>query len=602
MFPAAALSAAEPVTTLLQDDAVVVVASRLEQPVHQVGSSVAVLSVEELQARGVKYVADALLEVPSLLVTSSGPRGSQTQVRVRGNEANHVLVLVDGMRLADASSGELDLAHMTLEGVAKIEVLLGPQSTLYGTDAAAGVISITTHQGRDAPQGLLTLSAGSLDTRDAAARVQGAHNAWHYAVAAGAQRTDGISEAAEKNGNTETDGHAVDSVNLKAGYDQPAFQTWLAFNRNRSRYEFDSWDFINNIATDSALDWQTIETRGLSWVLAAPMLDGRLHNQLQISRTENDYDSYSADFGASFRRTERDAVDYQGSYRVTERHTLQFGAERLRESLRAGSFARDIGISGLYLQWLAQLGALDLSLGVRSDRHDEFGRHNTRRLTASYRLSDQWRLRGAYGTGFKTPTLTELYDDTYGVNNPALQPEESSNVELGVEYRDAGYNASVTLFDHSTRNLIRLVGVWPASQNENVNRADSQGIELTLGKAWGSVDVNAALTWMDATETDADNVTSRRLRVPDWAGLLTANYHYAQGRLWAQAQYRDERLDIGDQLVAAYWLYHAGASYDVSAAATLTARIDNLFDKDYEELYSYGTRGRTVTVGLDWRF
>ena len=146
------------------------------------------------------------------------------------------------------------------------------------------------------------------------------------------------------------------------------------------------------------------------------------------------------------------------------------------------------------------------------------------------------------------------------------------------------------------------MGTWPSSQNENVNKADSHGVELALSRDWDEININAALTWMEATETDSSNVTTDRLRVPDWAGQVTANYFYAQGRLWGQALYQGKRTDYPDKTLAAYWLFNIGASYDLDDQATLSARIENLLDESYEEIYSYGTRGRTFAVALDWRF
>lgn len=576
---------------------IVVSASRLEQPVNRVGSSVVVLSGDELRERGVKYVADALLEVPSLLVTTFGPRGSQTQIRVRGNEANHVLVLIDGMRLNDAAASEFDLAQLTLEGVDKIEVLMGPQGTLYGNDAAAGVISITTVKGKEGFSGSGNNTIGSLGTRSTSALLSGGKAGWHYMVSASDFTTDGISAANEKNGNTEKDGFEHDALKLKAGYDHQSFQTWIAYNQARSRYEFDDWDGLNSRAIDSLTNNQERDTRGVTWAIAAPAMNGRLHNQIQFSNARNDYDSQTT-FGPTIRRTDRNDIEYQGRYNITDHHTVQLGVDSTNESLEAGSFNRDLDLIGTYLQWLGNFGQLDATLSARSDDHEQFGRHSTHRATLSYQLNDAWRLRSAYGTGFKAPTLNELYDDSFGSNNPALKPEESKSAELGLEYHDKTYNGSVTVFQHETTNLIR----WVVSRLENVNKADNKGIELTAGANWDQFDINGAVTWLDATETNSSNVEGQRLRVPDLAGNLTANYHLVNGRVWGQALYRDERLDIGSNYVAEYWLFNLGASYDVADNITLSGRIENLADKEYEELFSYGTRGRTGTVAVDWRF
>jgi len=580
---------------------IVVSASRIAQPITNVGSSVVVLAAEEFRERGVKYVADALLEVPSLLVTSTGNRGSQTQIRMRGSEANHMLILVDGIRMNDASTSEFDLTQMTLEGIEKIEVLMGPQSTLYGNDAAAGVISITSVKGKEGFSGNVNITVGALGSRSTATQISDGKDGWHYMVATNNTTTDGISAANEKNGNSEKDGFEQEGYKLKAGYDHKAFQTWVSFNQNHSTYEFDGWDNTNGVATDSATNQQKQESQGIAWTIAAPTMNGRLNNQLQFSNTQNDTESESG-FGPSFRYTDRDVIDYQGSFVMTDNHTLQFGAESTNEAYRSATFKHDLGMTGTYLQWLINMGSLDVSLSARSDDHDTFGRHSTQRATLSYQLDSAWRVKSTYGTGFKTPTMIELHDDTWGTNNPLLKPEESESTEIGIEYRTSHYNSSLTLFEHETTNLIRSVGAWPNSQLENVNRADNTGVELTAGSQWGEFEVNGAFTWLDASETDTTGLESERLRVPDMAGNITANYFLSDGRIWGQALYRDKILDIGDNTVPDYWLFHIGASYDVTHNMSISGRIENLADEDYEEIYSFGTRGRTGSVAIDWRF
>ncbi len=580
---------------------VVVSASRIEQPITSVGSSVVVLSGEELRERGVKYVSDALLEVPSLLVTSTGNRGSQTQIRVRGNEANHVLILIDGIRMSDASTSEFDLTQLTLEGIDKIEVLMGPQSTLYGNDAAAGVISITTLKGQEGFRGNVNVTVGGLGSRSTTTQISDGKDGWHYMIATSNLTTDGISAANEKNGNSEKDGFEQEAYKLTTGYDHKAFQTWINFNKSYSLYEFDGWDGLNGIATDSTTNKQDQQTQGIAWTIAAPAMNGRLQSQIQFANTQNDTES-DAGFGVSYRFTDRNVIDYQSSFVINDNHTVQFGAESIKETFKSATFKYDLDITGTYLQWLINMGGLDVSLSARSDDHSAFGRQNTHRATLSYKLGNAWRIKSTYGTGFKAPTLTELYDTTWGTNNPLLKPEESKSTEVGIEFQANHYNSSLTLFEHETTNLIRSVGAWPNSQLENVNRADNSGVELTAGAMWEKFNVNSAFTWLDASETDTSGVESKRLRVPDLAANITASYFLTSGRIWGQALYRDEILDIGNNTVPDYWLFNVGASYDVTDNMTLSGRVENLADEEYEEIFSYGTRGRTGYVAVDWNF
>lgn len=610
----------------VQNSEIVVVASRIEQPREQVGSSVVVLYPDELMERGFVYLSDALREVPSLNLSSYGPRGSQVQIRVRGSEANHVLVLVDGVRVGRADSGEFDFANMGLAGLEKVEILLGPQSTLYGNDAAAGVISITTRKGEEGYHGQLQGGYGSHRTRTGSLHLYGAERGFHYAVTAEYADTDGISAGQEKNaGNPlEDDGSRARSVNAKFGYDHEAFQTWVALNRGDSRYDFDDDNYTTGRATDNPYNHQWTDLGSATWVLALPLLDGRWNNQLQISRVDNDYRTYADDLanapwvGESKYQadTERKSYEYQGSVKLHPKHTLQFGAEQIDEelttdyysSLYADSYFKDeVRMRGLYGQWLATFGILDLTLGGRVDDHEAFGSHDTYRVTANLRLSDRWRLRGAWGTGFKAPSLLDLYGTLGG--NPDLEPEETESGELGIEYATRGLSAQLTLFDHHTDNLIRWVSnaIPPAFGSlENVDEADSHGVEFSLQTDWDAFELDSSVTWMDASETSGGQ-TEDRMRVPEWSANLMAGYHFPGGRLWAEALYRGDRRDRNfataqDVTLDAYWLFNIGVSYEIVRNLMLSARIDNLADKDYEEVFSYGTPGRTGMVSFSWSF
>jgi len=604
--------AADPTPAGMTDMAAIVIsASRIEQPASMVGSSITVLNADELIERGVSFVGDAFREVPSLAVTSQGPRGSQTQIRVRGNEANHVLVLVDGMRVSNAGTGEFDFSSMHLDGIDRIEVLLGPQSTLYGSDAAAGVINVITRKGKGEFGGQAHISTGSLNTHAGSVQVFGGDQGWHYAVSANRYLTDGISSASEENGNSEKDGHDSNGVKLKTGYDADSFSTWLSYNQSTSNYEFDDSDFATGMAIDAAPNHQVVDTDAISMAISLPLLEGRLNNQLQWSRTQYDYNSYSLFFGSPSEyvtETDRDSIEYQGSYQINDSHSLQFGMEKIDDALLVdgfSSFDRDASIQGVYLQWSGDVAGTNVTLGGRSDDHDEFNSHATYRATASRQLDDNWRVRAAYGTGFKAPSLQELYDSGNG-GNPDLKPEESSSAELSIEYHHDRYYTSATLFNQETTNLIRSEGIWPNVLYQNIDDASSRGLELNTGISGQQTEFNAAITWLDASETVA-SVERDRYRVPELAAHLTASYFYASGRIWAEAQYQGERRDLNwalqeDVNLDEYWLFNLGASYEVSSDLSLSARIDNLLDEEYEEVYSYGTLGRTATVSLDLRF
>ena len=596
---------------------IVVSPSRVPQPIHEVGSSIVLLQGEELRANGIQFVEDALLQVPSLTVSSQGARGSQVQVRVRGNEANHVLVLIDGMRVSNATTGEFDFSTLSMAAIENIEVLLGPQTTLYGSDAIGGVINITTKEGRRGIGGNVGVKAGGDGLRSVVAGINGAQNGFHYALTAEDFSTDGISSAAESNGNSEEDPFDRQSVNFKGGFRTEDFSTSLILSQTDSDFDFDGSDGLTGLAVDEDVNNQLVDSSTAAWLIKWPTMAGRLEHQIQVSTISNDYDIVSFFFGAESEfntETDRDTAEYRGSYQLNEDNSLQFGYEAINEALKTESissfgvseFKDDVDQSGAYLNWLHRYQSLNVSAGVRRGEHDEFGSNSTYRLTASYQVNESYRLKAAHGTAYKAPTLQELFDTSFG-GNPDLDPEESTSSEVGVEYRKNDYIASVTYFDQETDDLIRYSGSFPTGTNENVGEADSHGVELNVRKGWEDFVLDVSLSKTSASET-VNGVKSDRIRVPEWAASIMGTYRYSKGRVWIQTLYRDERRDIQftfpaqDVTLDSYTLWNIGTSYQLQEQFNISARVENLTDEEYEEVFSFGTRGRTAIVSADWVF
>lgn len=599
---------------------IVVTPAKYAQPLQQVGSSVVVLQGEELRDRGIEFIEDALQEIPSLNVSSQGARGSQVQLRVRGNEANHVLVLLDGIRVSNTTTGEFDLSSLSLAAIDKIEVLLGPQSTLYGSDAIGGVINITTIKGGDGRFGRLGLALGERGIQSLQANVNGGDNKWDYSVTVDDYRTDGISSASSDKGNVEKDPYASQSVYIQSGYRSERMTTRVVASSSRGDFDFDGTETSTGQASDEFLNNQQSDLDNLSLLLELPSVDQRWQNQFQLSRVNNDTELFSEEFGDYNTETDRLTFEYRGSFQLDDSNSMQYGLEKIDEELFTESistfftsvFEEDYNQTGMYLNWLHQYRDLNLSLGARAGDHDEFGRQDDYRLTASYQYHPALRLRAAVGSGYKVPSLQELYGGFGG--NRDLQPEQTRSAEIGLEYQRAGYQLSATYFDQDTTDLIRFQPITQFTGiNENIGEAESRGVELTVKKYWAEVELSTSISKTDASETE-NGVTSDRIRVPEWSANILLSYYRPNSRFWLQAIYRDERRDVRfftpdnvnfvreDVILDRYTLWTLGASYQLEQDFKLSARIENLTDEEYEEVYSFGTPGRTAIVSADWVF
>ncbi len=606
---------------------IVVIGSRIAQEPEQVGSTVVVIDPDELVERGVTYISDALREVPSLNANSYGPRGSQVQLRVRGNESNHLLVLIDGVRVGRADSGEFDFANLSIAAIERIEVILGPQSTLYGSDAAAGVISITSKKGMGEFGGLVKIGSGSNNSQTGSMQLSGSAENLNYALTGEYNKSDGISAGKDANGTSplEKDGFETRSFSTKLGYDHRLFETWVAHNQSRSLYDFDDDSYTTGHATDNPFNQQWNDLRSTTWTMNVPAMDGQLSNQIQLTTTNNDYETYANDLanapfgGVStyLAKTGRQSVAYQGDYSLSANNTMQFGTEQIRESLKTKYYSASFGTSlfdesakqhGWYGQLISTMGAFDITVGGRRDTHGEYGSHTTQRVTINYRLNEQWRIHSAHGTGYKPPSLLDLYGTSLG-GNPNLKPEQSKSTEMAIEYSGDTFKSTITLFDQTTTNLIRWVPniatPWTGTLN-NVDNAKSQGLELALTNIWDQITLDTNITWLDASETKS-GITKRRMRVPARSASLLTSYNHDKGRYYFEAKYNDERRDqnfatSSDVTLDAYYLINVGANYELQNDLTLNARINNLTEEVYEEVFSYNTPGRTFDLSVNWSF
>jgi vitamin B12 transporter len=446
---------------------IVVTASRSGDPVRvdKVGGSVTLIDPAAFEQRQTRIVSDILRDVPGVAVSRSGGIGSPTQVRIRGTEGNHVLVLLDGIEASDPFQGEFDFGPLIADEAARIEVLRGQQSSLYGSDAIGGVILYSTPTGAEAPGLRLRAEGGSFDTLSGGARVAGVTGDLDYALSSSYFRTDGTPTA--RAGSRDIGGEILGSV-AKLSY-APAPNLKLTAVARYSLTRADLNDTESNPRSPrfgTIIDSPGVRFRNeaLYGLLRAELslLDGRWTNALsaQVADTERTgFDRSGVSFGNEGRR-------YKGSFESA----IRFGSDRIRHRATAAvdvereefrnttpsSFAfqgkrhsDNVGIVGQYEVVVDE--ALSLAASVRRDENSRFADITTYRGEASYRFPTGTRVRGAYGTGLKNPGYFELYGFSDGryIGNPNLRPEKSKGWEAGIEQAFGGTKATIgaTYFD-----------------------------------------------------------------------------------------------------------------------------------------------------------
>jgi vitamin B12 transporter len=596
-----------------------VTANMTETPLGEVGSAITVITGEDLQQRQTQLVSDILREVPGLVVNRAGGVGSQTQARIRGSEGNQTLVLIDGIEVNSVAGGsEFDFAHLLAADVERIEVLRGPQSALYGSDAAGGVINIVTRRGSGKPSFNGAFEGGSFNTYQTNASVRGGGDRYHFLLSGVDYRTGGITRATESRGNFENDGYRNKTFFSKFGI-APADNLNFDFVGRYTYYQGE-YDGFTNFAIDDAsrTNGSQIYGRGQGKLTVA---DGHWEHILGTSYTQNDTNSYntaSSSYGDKIKYDYRTNVLFDTPSLAEARHAVTLQAEQENEgfvsSFTTPHVERKIDSTGFVAMYKVDFfRQLFLTAAVREDRNDIFDDARTYRGTAAYRLPEaDTKIRGSYGTGVKNPTMSELYGSTSTyTGNPNLKPEETRGWDVGVDQGIWNDRAmmGVTYFDQRVDSLITGSG----STSRNVNgESRIRGMELEGRiEPVANLVLRAAYTYMHTAMPVSGEELVRR---PAHVGSFNANYRFLDKRanvnlgILYNGRQVDDNFETGfgtnasRQTLDGYALINLAAGYWMTENVEIFGRLENLLDQNYENVYTYQMPGRAIYAGMRANF
>jgi vitamin B12 transporter len=623
---------------------IVVSPTTIPTPQSEIASSVTVITAADIERQQYRTLPDALSAVPGLNVVQSGGPGGLTSVFIRGTNSNHVKVLIDGVDASDPSStnNAFDFAHLLTGDVAQIEVLRGPQSGLYGSDAIGGVISITTKKGQGPAKVTASVEAGSFKTFNQTATLSGSEGAFNYAFnvlhyQAGSVPVTPLNLLAP---GTLRNNDYYDNwtYSTRFGYD---FTENLAVNVT-GRYinakhgltNDDGVNFPPNSAPEVLQDTQRnyeLFTRGeVVWSL----FDNRFKNFFGVNYSNQrtwfldpNPDSFNP-FGSVPPPTtnvgERTKVDWRGEVRVIPGQTLVLGLEDQRESIRTDSTATALGqqfttnaSTGNKGAW-AELQSnfydrLFLVSNIRYDDNDSFGNHTTWRIAPAFIVpGTETKLKATYGTGFKAPTLTQLYVNNpsfFVVANPNLQPETSTGWDAGFEQPllNGRVSFGVTYYENDIKNMIINVfnGVSFTSTYENVQNAKLYGTESFVSATVTDqlkvrVDYTTTHTRDEATDLGLLRRPGNKTSVSAvWTPLneLTIAAQLVHVSSWVDVN-RDTAVFIPRLDAPAYTTVNIAGNYVVNKNVTVFARADNLFNEQYQNPYGFQRPGLGVYAGV----
>jgi vitamin B12 transporter len=608
---ALAVAAQQPDTVTLPP--VVVTANRIPTSVNVVSSAITVISGESLRSRGIATVADALRLTPGAAVVASGSFGGQISVFLRGGESDYVKVLIDGVP-QNQPGGFYDFANLGTEDVERIEIVRGPVSVLYGSDAVAGVVQVFTRTGLGRPSGRLAFGGGSYGTEWSTGEVSGATGPFAWRSTVSRRSTSGTFPV------NNDDRRLLLGASVRFTPDAHN-AAGLSFHYGDAVYHFPTdgagqISDTNQFTTDRGPSLSAEATHTFSErVSARASLDWHREDSRFDDASDSPGDTTAFCCFHSRDLVQRLLVGARADVHLPPGATVTAGVERELQRQTGTTLDTSRGNAGVYAQLLVGLGtAVTLTAGGRFDDNQQFGAHLTGRAGVAWRAARGTRLRASLGTGFKEPSFYENFATGFSRGNPALRPERSRSWEVGVERALAGdrFVVQATWFDQRFRDFIQYSGtpVGPDSVNYlNVGDATARGVELSLhASPGGGMALDAAYTWLRSRDAGTQQ---RLLRRPTHSGSLLLSQRLAErGDLTLTARYTGDRADQDfASFPAAVVTLPAHTVVDVGGGMRLTprrgalpglrltGRVENLLGAHYEEVLHFPAPRRTLLVG-----
>ncbi len=600
-FLAAALlpTAAFAQTTIPINPTLVITANRMEQPVSSVLAPVVVIDRAEIESRQVQSLPALLKTLPGVQITTLGGRGHMSSLFIRGTNSNHSLVLMNGRPIAAMVAGTPDLSQIPLGNIERIEYIRGPRAAVYGSDAIGGVINlITKTSAKNGSETHLKGGAGSNGYGQGELRtVQSFGQKTDMNMLIGYERTDGFDVVANAQ---QPDRDGFSGRNGQIGLNHAFNDAWSA--------DFNAQGYDNLTETDDPyLSADQSRVQAFQYDGGLKFQGKDLISRLEVSYGENKLKNWLESNGEETGQpihTGLTRLSWINSWSGIEGVSLTGGADWQREEMKSDSRsygknfnAPDRDNKGLFAVGSYRWQALLWELSGRTDDNQQYGRHNTWSAASGLDFDENHNVRLSYGTGFKAPTFMDLYYPGY--ENPALQPEESKNLELDFSGRYTGWDWSANFYRNQIQNLIQCQKGYITCTKGNTD-AEIEGIELALGLDTWLVHHDFNYDYTRAKDKNAND--QQLLRRAKHKGTWLTSFTTGQMTWSTEVLYVGERLDVGNVELSPYTLVNLGATYAATNQLTFGGRIDNLFDRNYEVAKGYASPGTEFKVTAAYRF
>lgn len=582
----------------------VITANRTAQPLADLVADVSIVDRSQIERSGATGVADLLARLPGVQFTRNGGQGSATSVYLRGAESRYTAVYLDGVRLDSQATGGVQWEQIPLSLIDRIEVLRGPAAAVYGSDAVGGVVQLFTKKGEPGkPAPYVGVGGGSHRSWRIEGGVSGragTDDAVDYALGVTQDRSDGYDSQPQRlrrptDGvrNPDKDGHERLSGYARVGLQvNRAHRLDATLLASQLTSQYDDFSYRAASPADDR-NHNRLGAAGLTWSGQwTPAYSTRVHVTDSHSRYATSPSPY---------RTETDLRGYlwQNTYRMGV-HLLTATLERREDALVNGAIDRERSQNGLALGYGLNTGPHALQVHVRRDDDSEFGGQTTGSAAYGFAITRALRATVSAGTSFRAPTLYQRFSE-YGVGS--LAPEKGRNIEAGLRWTQGATSAGFVVYRNRVNNLINFGGPGACASSfgcyENVGRAQYEGITLSGQHSVANVQLRGSLDFQDPKDRVSGNQLARRAKR---FATVAADTQVAGWTVGAEVQATGRRFDnaANTNVLGGYTLLNLYTSTRIARDFTLTARLDNLADKQYETARLYDTGGRTLWVGVKW--
>jgi vitamin B12 transporter len=581
-------------------DQVVVTATRTAITVDQSLAPVEVIDREQIRRSQATSLPELLRGRAGINLGNQGGAGKLTTLFLRGSESDHVLVLVDGVRIGSSTSGLASFQDLPLTLIDRVEIVRGPRSSLYGSDAIGGVIQIFTRRDRGASQPRLALTAGSHGLRQASAGIGGSSKHGWFGVDAAYQRTDGINAcdvatptpfsggcfiAAPQ---PDHDGYDNRSLSLRGGIEvSEALEIDAHALRAEGHNDYDG-DFVDNSdvvqqVIGGSARWRATDAFKL---------------QFTAGRNVDASDNFLGAVPMGYFSTDRDSATLQGDVSLARDQLLTLGLDWLRDHVDSDTVydRATRGNHAAFAQYQGRFGAHDLQAALRRDDNDQFGGHTTGSAAWGMGFGDGWRVTASYGTAFKAPTFNELYYPFFG--NAALRPESSRTWEAGIGRRTQRLHWRLDGFSTDVDDLIAYDGT--IFLPNNIERARLRGAELGMGGNVAGWSFDASASWLDPRNRSGAYDGNRLPRRARQTARLDLDRTFGDWRIGVTGIAEGARFDdlANTRRLGGHATLDLRAEYALTRDWSLQARVANVFDRKYETVAFYRQPGREAFLTL----